>query len=277
MADAPEFPTGADASVVADWAELFVCVTGEGVTRGRLVQAVAREGAGTDESVAQDAWAILGQRNHFYGSAWPLQLSDDDLTRRGDWNSDMAFHAFLCVLSIGDEIDYLQRRLFEHCVTDLVRALTDGPSQRLGAPRVAPIPASLSDAVEGYGALARVPTVDVTELGPHDQDVGLDVVSWILFEDGRGSYLHFVGQCATGRNWPTKTMDLSVDVWRDYVQWAPDPVRFFAIPAVIHDPWRMRRITQQAGLVLDRPRLMQLAASASLSDESVESVAALFD
>ena len=45
MADAPEFPTGADASVVADWAELFVCVTGEGVTRGRLVQAVAREGA----------------------------------------------------------------------------------------------------------------------------------------------------------------------------------------------------------------------------------------
>ena len=93
---------------------------------------------------------------------------------------------------------------------------------------------------------------------PHgDKDLGLDVVTWMAFSDKRGAYLHFIGQCATGDDWYSKLHDLKVDWWKEHVGWAVEPVRFFATPIVVPTT-KWRRTCLAAGLVLDRPRLIEL-------------------
>jgi len=77
------------------------------------------------------------------------------------------------------------------------------------------------------------------------------------FADGRGCYVHFMGQCATGADWREKLTELNPLKWKDHINWAVPPVRFFATPFVLlHEEFRRRSL--DGGLILDRPRLMML-------------------
>jgi hypothetical protein len=126
------------------------------------------------------------------------------------------------------------------------------------------VPTSLADAVEVYchqsledeGRLKAPPATD--------GDLGLDVVNWLSFADNRGGFLHFIGQCASGADWSDKLPELNPDKWGDHISWAVRPVRFFATPFVVPTP-DFRRASKDGGLVLDRPRLMELAKKRPLS------------
>lgn len=253
--NAPPFPEEDRVSILADWVELSVLGEGKQISRGKIQTTLSRESISRPEARAGEVWAELQRRAQLSGRAWPLRIDDIRITP-GEYNRNLYLYHFLCALSLGYNVDDDGRRLFEYCVTDLIVGISRQFALRLGFPRTMRMPASLDEAVSLYTRLSREVYKDPIHVV--DKDLGLDIVTWIGFRDPRGGYLHLIGQCATGSDWHSKMHDLDIKVWKDHVTWAVDPVRFFALPHVVPaENWR--RACLKGGLILDRPRLLNLA------------------
>lgn len=263
----PPFPEENEPGVIADWAELWAMSRGKSLSRGKLRTTLARESQ-LNDAAAGDAWTELERRANYCGGEWPLALEDDVLAPKAGADT-LLLNYFLCALTFSYNIDNEGRRIFEFCVRDVAHALAGVPAQRIGAPREPYEP--LDAVVDRYCDQSF--ESKVAPLPATDKDLGLDIVSWYPFPDRRGAYLHFVGQCATGNNWEEKLGDLSLRVWSDHVNWAVLPVRFFATPFVIPQV-KFRRVALDAGLVLDRPRLLHLSTKAPLAADTAALVKA---
>lgn len=260
MMAAPPFPSDEDVYTIADWAEITAVSTGRSVSRGKLITTLAREGA-VSSAMAQDVWSELERRSALLAETWPLVLEDAVLRARTARPS--IIYVFLAALGLRYNIDGRGRELFEHCVTQIVAALTGRPGIRIGFPRRSPVPTPLAEAVNEY---CRLSDEQLGRIAPpsSDGDLGLDIVSWRSFADGRGGYVHYIGQCATGADWRDKLTELNPHKWTDHVNWAVPAVRFFATPFVLRHE-EFRRVSMDGGLILDRPRLLSLEKEAKLS------------
>ncbi len=265
---AAPLPTEPSTEEVADWAELVALKRGK-LSRGKLSTEVTRNG-GNDRLVA-DAWTELGERAALSGKHWTFTVSSDYLERRTDRTDDHVLPAFFAALGLRENIENPHRALFEQCVAELVYGLLPA-TLRIGHPRRAPVPSSFREAFVDY--VAQIDEQVVVPPPATDNDLKMDVVAWRTFEDGRGGYLHLVGQCATGADWDTKLEELNLEVIKDHVSWGVDPLRFFATPHVVAAQ-HMRRISKRAGLVLDRPRLLELERTTKLAPSTTQEVLAV--
>jgi hypothetical protein len=253
----PPVPAGANAQEIADWGEIYVAHHRSALTRGQLTAILRREDFEA-ERLPADVWRELLHRRDVIGARWPFKANDDQLIPR----KPNLLYFFLSVLGLRFNVDNKGRELFEHCVTHVARQLTGRAAIRLGFPRRTPVAKSFPEAVRRYcnacGELL------LTAPPATDGDLGLDIATWRKFADERGGYLSFLGQCAAGADWRDKLGDLSISKWGDYVHWSPAPVRFFAVPFFVHAT-DVRRVSQDAGLLLDRPRLVELGTRFSQS------------
>ncbi len=93
------------------------------------------------------------------------------------------------------------------------------------------------------------------------KDRGVDIISWKPFpepdfDSRRSGQLVVLLQCAAGHDWRNKTRELPYASWTQYVHWATDPMRAFAVACFIgEDAWHdvAREVD---GLVFDRVRLI---------------------
>jgi hypothetical protein len=260
----PPFPEENDPGLLADWAELWALTHHSPLSLGKFRTTLSRESQ-LVETAAADAWSELERRAALISDSWPLKLQDGVLASVE--GQAALFNYFMCALTFRYNIENSGRRIFEYCVTDAVRALTWNTALRIGAPREPHLP--LDTVVDQYCTQAL--EEKGKQLPATDGDLGLDIAGWIRFPDNRGGYLHFVGQCATGQNWDEKLTELNPHKWRDHVGWAVPPVRFFATPFVIPEN-NFRRVSQDAGLILDRPRLLYLSTKAPLQPGTLKLV-----
>ena len=90
------------------------------------------------------------------------------------------------------------------------------------------------------------------------RDAGLDIVSWIPFEDRTPGQLIVFGQCKTGTDWRNHTSDLDPSRFNKLWMKEPflvDPVRaYFVSESVDRSNWKKSSI--EAGLLFDRCRLV---------------------
>ena len=262
----PPLPSEPSTGELADWAELIAMKKGS-IARGNLATAVSRNG-GSDRHVA-DAWNELEARAGLSGTDWTFKVSVTELELRAATLDDThALAAFCAALGLRQNIDNDHRELFEQCVTEIVPSVVPD-SLRLGHPRRPPVDASFREAFREY-----VVAVDeeLKLLPPSsDNDLGMDVVAWRSFRDRRGGYIHFIGQCATGADWEDKLNDLDLEVIKEHVKWAAAPLRFFATPVVV-PAQSFRRVSLRAGVVLDRPRLLELESTTTLTPSTQREV-----
>lgn len=256
------FPEGPDPDTraVADWVE-FTALTGRGGFKvGDLKSAVAVEDIDDPDLLEQQVWNELKTRAKLHGENWPLRLQGARLIRRRQSRVSVDLHRFLCCLGMGI-LEPEDRGLFELVVSELLPALTGHRSLHIGHPASAGMDASFRKRVEAYCTQAgMLPGEIIAEPLPTDNDLGVDAVTWLPFSDGRSGYLHFLVQCATGANWMDKTQDIVIATWNRHVNWGVPPVRLFAVPFVIvTTDERWLRLCGEAGLVLDRPRLLELS------------------
>lgn len=260
----PPFPSEDDGSQIVDWLELAAAAGRRPITMGNLRQTLEREDVSDVDNRLADAWSEIRRRAALYGPAWPLRLRGSELGARPG-HPHALLHYFLAALSLGTNVTNPGRQLFEFVVAQLAKGLTGNTSLRIGYPRSRGMPRGLDEAIDLYVQLSKERRGE--PLAADDNDFALDVVTWRAFRDRRGGYLQFIGQCATGRDWyeDRKAQDLEVRNWTPYIHWAIEPpVRFFAIPFVVPED-RWFRTSRAAGLVLDRPRLLELADRQVLS------------
>jgi len=93
-------------------------------------------------------------------------------------------------------------------------------------------------------------------------DAKLDVVTWVPFSDGHPGKLIVFTQCKTGSTWRDRLGDLNPEAflktWTQHRCTALQPVRAFCVSEAASQS-RWTEITSQAGLFLDRCRLVDYA------------------
>lgn len=87
-------------------------------------------------------------------------------------------------------------------------------------------------------------------------DRGLDVIGWIPFSDERSGQVVVLLQCAAGHNWRDK-LPVPIDAWLQYVHWACNPLKAFAVPCVV-DEKDWHEMSKDKGILFDRVRILNL-------------------
>lgn len=267
---APPFPALQTSDTLADWLELSSLARTTQVSAAFLEQTLNRAGVRRPRPRVDDTWRALMSRQDLLGGAWPFRFQQgQSLLSPVDSHPHGVLNAFFAALSLGESIENTHRKHFEYVVGDIVRALSGNHSLVVGDPRPGRVAGkrginkSLDEIIDHYAILSGERRRDPFPAA--DNDLGLDIITWRQFHDGRrGAYLHFFGQCATGHDWyqEKKASDFNLDVWSDHFQWAVTPVRFLAIPFYgPPNPTNYRRAARRGGLLLDRARLLELAAA----------------
>lgn len=272
------FPVGPEPRKerVADWAELVALDTPAGFKRGDMKSALSGEDIANADRLEEFAWGELVTRSQVCGSVWPFQLTDAVLTPRALEDVPRSFYRFLAMLGLGEGVTADDRRLFEEAFAELMAAITGAPGIRVGHPPTPGQARSFADRFESFlnGAHASNEERGKAAL-PTDKDLGLDAAAaQQLFSDDRGgATLHFWAQCSTGYDWDDKLNDLDFEVWRPHFAWSVRPVKLMATPLVLTMPeHKWHRIVRSGGVVVDRPRLLQLSRQSPLGDETLETM-----
>lgn len=272
------FPVGQDPrkEQVADWAELVALETQAAFKRGDMKSALSNEDVAEADRLEEFAWGELVTRGQVCGNVWPFRLKGAVLTPRTPRGISRRFYRFLAMLGLGQGVTADDRRLFEEAVAELMAAVTGAPGIRVGHPPTPGQATSFADRFEGFldGADASNEERGKEAL-PTDNDLGLDAAATkTLFADDRGgATLHFWAQCATGYNWESKLNDLDFEVWRPHFTWSVRPVKLMATPLVLTMPeHKWHRIVRRGGVVVDRPRLLQLSRQVRLGKETLKTM-----
>ena len=272
------FPVGSNPrkEQLADWAELVALDSQVAFKRGDMKSALSREDVADADRLEEAAWAELGTRSRVCGSVWPFRLKGAVLTPRDPKRISRHFYRFLAMLGLGEGVTDDDRRLFEEAFAELMAAITGAPGVRVGHPPTAEQATSFADRFADF-----LDDADASneERGkdplPTDKDLGLDAAATrALFADDRGgATLHFWAQCSTGYNWDNKLSDLDFEVWRAHFTWTILPVKLMATPLVLtmSEP-KWHRIARQGGVVVDRPRLLQLSRRVRLGKETLKTM-----
>lgn len=281
MIQAPAFPAGSNPSTseIADWCESTALMTRKVFKRGDLKSALSREDVGNPDLIEEQTWAALSEREVLFGASWQLTLEGSQLYIKENATSDETLlQTYLCILALGD-IDPEDRALFEEIVRYIISLKVGDSAIRIGHPARGNAPKSFRERVEDYATQSNLTTLEQFQPPlPNDKDLGMDVVAWLPTPDRRGGYMHFLIQCATGKNMESKSADIDLNVINSHIKWAVDPVRIFSVPNVLALPeanWI--RFTQRAGWILDRPRLMHFASGANIPDSLRDEVSARID
>ncbi|WP_156374251.1 hypothetical protein [Cellulomonas sp. Leaf334] len=267
----PLFPTGdrPEVSEVADWCECVVLAEASEFKRGDLKSAISQEDVQNPDMLEQQVWTELEARSELFGDRWPLVLEQNRLRlRSADASDPINFYKYLCLLGLG-QAESADRILFEELVCDVVASRVGPTAVRVGHPASHGSDPSFRERISKYAAQSGMKQIEVPSAPfPNDKDLGLDVVFWLPFPDRRGADLHFLIQCATGRNWGSKFDDINIDEWRLHLNWAVPPVRMFCVPNVIRlaeEQWI--RASKRAGWIVDRPRLLEFAQTVTFTDD----------
>ena len=262
MPGPPPFPvaTRPDPGEIADWVEFVTLSRTSAFKRGDLKSAIGQEDLESADVLEEETWFELQQRADVFGGQWPLRLIGNRLDRRRPSPVALGLYRFLCLLGFAS-LEPEDRKVFEQVVSALVEPLTGQAALNIGHPASHGMDPSFRNRVRLYAEQSGLLEAEIK--GPllaDDKDLGVDVVTWLPFHDGRGAYLHFLVQCATGPRWTDKLHDIEVDVWRGHINWGVAPVRVFALPSVVSQPGaKWVRTAQKGGLILDRPRLAELS------------------
>ncbi len=218
-------------------------------------------------------WQELQRRKRVAKAAFPINVAGTHVQSSGDWR-EVPEHWFLTLLSLGPkyngwadlQADYIEQgRLFEELVALALPGLFANWEIRvLGWS--GDQPRELPEVVQDLAAELHC-DFDQTEMshwaGQSPKDAGTDIAWFLPFHDGRGAFPVYLGQCATGMNWPEKIHEPDLKVWGKLVSFVAEPRQGFLIPHILSDREFDRRANQVRGVLLDRLRILAGASDNS--------------
>lgn len=273
--------------VVADWVEL--CVVADGQTMSYEEVATAYRDAGLyphleldDPSLEEDTWTELKRRKKSLGEEYPLAVRDKTV-QIGVSLESPSFALLLLAATAGHygrgEGQELAR-LFEHVVVAASIGLLGGKAARFGWPPDVGTPTGIGDRILHFAQeLDLEPQSRDFKVERQDKDIGLDIAAQHGIGGSAAGSVVFLIQCATGRNWEEKKNSVSVERWRELIDWNAIPIPAFAVPwwwARDEDYVRYFRRMGHA-VVLDRARLLKGAPDEQLDDDRKAEVKAWTD
>jgi hypothetical protein len=252
-----------DAARVADWIELELSL-GEASFSKSKVSSILRDASGVDapEAFISDVWQHLRRRIARYTTDF-FEIHGDVVVRRDDVIDGRLEYQICLFFSLYGASN--QRgsnpKLFERMSAEAIRRHLDGHVFVFGWPLLPDVETAIAARIKQVSDLLQERFVEAP--ATRHKDRGVDIIAWKAIPepehtDRRSGQLVVLSQCAAGHNWRDKTRELPLKSWTQYIHWATDPIKGFAVPCVIDDDLWHDVAREVEGLVFDRVRLVNL-------------------
>lgn len=261
-----DLPETDNPKVIADWIELHLAVFEDSISKARMASILEQDsGDEPPEALLSSVWLEMSDRQLRYDNA-AFSVGTRRITRTLDKRNSYEYLACL-ILSLYGVTDECANtaKLFERLSSLAIKEYLDGEVFVFGWPVLVNEPTAISSRI--MAAAGRL-NERFTEC-PLDRykDRGVDIIAWKPFAEKRSCQFVVLAQCAAGKNWKTKTRELPINSWKQYIHWANDPVTAFFVPCIIEDDlWH--DISREAGILFDRIRIINLLPS-GISDASL--------
>jgi hypothetical protein len=244
-----------------------------------MEQTLEDAGISDSEGVVSDIWQEISLRHELGGAAHPVITLEGRLERSVPWSqvSTYAFqlllasHSFYTGMQITGNRWKKAAKLFERLSTTALRRYLGGRAINIGFPRDPGIPKGFRQCLDYLCQELKELRGPIQSYKTPTKDDNVDVVAWRPFSDNRSGQVIVFAHCAAGTNWRTKASELSLDVWRDYIDWMTTPLSAFAFPFVCLNDSEWRHISKQSrGFLLDRLRIASIFTGVDESSEIIQ-------
>jgi hypothetical protein len=258
----------ADLGVFCDWLQIVVAVDEDAISKVDALDSLLDARIYDDQDFAGEfvssAWAELRKRRAWLGLSSNYEHRDGHISRTGDWRSHAAL-TFCLVTSLAPNLsewtstfgsDYVsQGDLFERIsASALPLKFVDWKFEKTGwTPET---PTNLASVVTDLAKMIYEEPGDVNKWASGKaHEAGVDLAWYLPFSDNRSGLPTYLGQCASGANWPTKIDSPRLHVWEKLINFTHPPAKAMVIPFALSDQEFQERRLQVNGLMIDRHRL----------------------
>jgi len=254
-------------SVVADWTELFITVTGEFVSKAKLTHLLERvSGQEPSEAFITDVWRELEKRQRLYELA-PFTVDSLVVEAAESGSARVAYLACLLMSLYGVASGAKgAAKLFERLSCFAAKAYLGGCAVVFGWPVEPGDEPSIRDRIIELASKLEERYVEAP--AEKYKDRGVDGVAWKPFYERRPSQIVILLQCAAGQDWRIKTNGLPLRAWEQYIHWSNNPIKAFAVPCIIPDrDWH--EVAKEGGVLFDRIRITNLTSELEKDDKAL--------
>ena len=256
-----ELPNAENPEAVADWIELGLTSGETSLSKAKVSSVIESvTGSEPEEAFLSDVWRELEERQSRYSQRFFL-CEEDLVLRAPEAASRREYTACLLFSLYGASNEHRTGpKLFERLSAEAIKNYLQGRVFVFGWPALQNVQTDIALRVRDVALAARERFVEAP--AERYKDRGVDVIAWKPFiehsaDEHRSNQVVILAQCATGVNWRQKTTQLPYDSWTQYVHWACNPLRAFAVPRVIRaDLWH--DVSKEAGILFDRIRIVNL-------------------
>jgi hypothetical protein len=269
-----EFPANFKASVIADWIELELSLSGEFLSTSKLSSLINDStGDEVSEVLLGDVWNTLQIRSSRLTQC-NFELDGDlIISKEIEYKNNQVNQACLFLSLFGaSTASQPGPKLFERISGKAIQRYIDGQLFIFGWPPLENTEKGIEERVRQVAKLTGEQFIQSPS--PRYKDRGLDIVAWKPFNDSicnqpRTGKLVVLSQCAAGHDWRKKTRELPLESWKEYIHWSSDPVPAFSVPCVIDDNLWHDICKEVGGLVFDRIRIVNCLSN-GLQDAMLE-------
>lgn len=250
---------------VADWVELFVAIKEDLISKAKLSHLIEKaSGQEPKESFICDVWGELKTREKRYENS-PFTIDQFAIESKNDFSFKNAYITCLIISLFGaGEKTKNATKLFERLTCAAAKSYLKGEAMVFGWPVPPEQNPSIRDRIIELSSRLNERYVESPPVKYKDR--GVDVIAWKPFQEKRSSQLVMLLQCSAGGNWRSKTGDLPLDAWEQYIHWSFNPVKAFAVPHIISDnDWH--EISKEGGILFDRIRIINLISEIPCIDK----------
>jgi len=255
---------------VADWIETTLLARKSPIGIDELNSA-AFEDAGLEPSKVGLGLRVMTVRKRWLGTLYPYAVTDIYIAI--DDTAGNSVYAPLLLLTPGSPARQLvasqptsdMASLFERITVDATAQLL-GPGSnalRFGWPSDVGRPERFSEAIEWLAQQMGVKSGSSFR-SPLRKDGGVDVVAWRPFPDQRSGFPVALVQCTVQRDFVSKSRDIDLRNWSNWLALDIDPTTILAIPGTVAKPEQWNEVALRS-LILDRIRIVGLLSGKDLS------------
>jgi hypothetical protein len=256
-----EIPDPDSVEGVADWVELSISVSGNRLSKALVASAI--EGAAGQEpaeAFISSVWRELSCRQQLYARSF---FRVEDYIIESQLNTEAPLDYLTCLLLSLYGVQgntHLPGKLFERLVRAAMERYLSGKAVVFGWP----FDDNDGSSEEKESVIKRKVKKLANDVGekfyetpaPRFKDRGVDVIGWVPFSDKRSGQVVILLQCAAGHRWVDK-LPVPVDAWCQYIHWASNPIKAFAVPCIINErDWHEN--SKDKGIIFDRIRILNL-------------------
>ncbi|MDD1752521.1 MAG: hypothetical protein LUQ38_05460 [Methanotrichaceae archaeon] len=269
-------PNSIETDVIADWAELS-CLFGDrnSLSRSKIEQAFEAAGIDDHENLASDMWQEIERRNEVAGECHPVKAFTGRIESSKIWTQApvysfqllVASHSFFPRTRINRTRWNITAKIFERLATLALQIYLGGTAVNVGSPRKDRVPRGFKDCLDYICQQSKELRGRVASYNNMAKDENVDVIAWHPFPDNRPGQVIILAHCAAGVNWKDKASEVSLELWRDYIDWATRPLVAFAFPFVCIRDLEWRYLSRQTrGFLMDRLRISSILAPHAIPD-----------